>query len=209
MELLAALAVRREPVPRARLAAMLWPDLDERAARNALSVCLHRLRVHLDRDDVVLRDGGGYRLHEDLRVDLWEAERTAALARSRDLLTGTDRAAFRRTWQALARTRDPRLERWEWFAPALRRLGDLRTDIAHRLGIDALDRGETSLALTYATAVIDEDACDEAAREVAIMAHLRDGDRAAAVRHYRQYRDAVIEELGIEPSAKLAALVAE
>jgi DNA-binding SARP family transcriptional activator len=209
MELIAALAVRREPVLRSRLAATLWPDLDETAARNALSVCLHRLRAHLGRDDIVVREADGYRLHHDARVDLWEIERTAALARSRDLLTASDRAAFRRTWELLEGARDERLERWEWFAPTRRRLEELRLDIGHRLAFDALDRGDTRSAREYADAAIAGDPCDETAREVAILALLRDGDRAAAVRQFRQYRVALLEELGVEPSAKLAALVAE
>ncbi|MBV9271983.1 MAG: winged helix-turn-helix domain-containing protein, partial [Candidatus Eremiobacteraeota bacterium] len=47
LAVLVALAIREEVVPRARLADLLWPDVDEYAARNALSVTLHRLRQHL------------------------------------------------------------------------------------------------------------------------------------------------------------------
>ena len=77
LELLAAIAQRREPTLRGRLAAMLWPDLDDFAARNALSVCLHRLRAHLGREDAVEREADGYRLHADAFVDVWEIDRAA------------------------------------------------------------------------------------------------------------------------------------
>ena len=37
--------------------------------------------------------------------------------------------------------------------------------------------------------MIAYDPCDEPAREIAIRAYLESGDRAAALRHFRQYRD--------------------
>ncbi|HTU70755.1 MAG TPA: BTAD domain-containing putative transcriptional regulator [Candidatus Baltobacteraceae bacterium] len=207
-ELLAALAQRRDPTPRTRLAAMLWPDLDEFASRNALSVCLHRLRSHLGRDDLVERDGDGYRLHAGAFVDLWEIDRAVMAMRARDRLRETDRAALLRAWVRLCEERAGSLERWEWFEPVARRFDDLRTALAHRLANDALDRGDPDAALEFASKVIGDDPCDETAREIAIRAHLAAGDRAAALRNYRQYRDILRTELQVEPSAALAALVA-
>jgi DNA-binding SARP family transcriptional activator len=100
------------------------------------------------------------------------------------------------------------LEQWEWFAPAVQRMNDLRTMIAHRLASDALERGDPDAALAYASDVISYDPCDEPAREMVIRAHLALGDRAAALRTYRQYRDVLKSELQVEPSATLSALVA-
>jgi DNA-binding SARP family transcriptional activator len=206
-ELLAALAQRREATTRARLAAMLWPDLDEFAARNALSVCLHRLRAHLGRNDAVERDADGYRLHADAFVDLWEIDRAASILRARDRLRENDRAALTRAFERLREERSGAIERWEWFESALHRLDDLRAQCAHRLAADALDRGDPDAALRFAEAAIDADPCDEPARELAVRAHLALGDRAAALRQYRQYREVLRVELGTEPSALLTALV--
>ncbi|HUN29157.1 MAG TPA: BTAD domain-containing putative transcriptional regulator [Alphaproteobacteria bacterium] len=207
LELLAAIAQRREPTLRGRLAAMLWPDLDDFAARNALSVCLHRLRAHLGREDAVEREADGYRLHVDAFVDVWEIDRAALALRSRDRLREGDRAMLGRAWERLRDERAGALERWEWFAPVAQRMDDLRTAIAHRLAADALERGDPDAALAYASDVIAHDPCDEPAREVAIRAHLAVGDRAAALRTYRQYRDVLKSELQVEPSATLSALV--
>jgi len=208
LELALALALRREPTSRARLSAMLWPDLEEAAARNALSVCLHRLRAHLKRADAIVREAGGYRLHDDASVDLWEIERTAARLRSREDLSDSDRAALERTWLRLREERPARMDQWEWFEGTRRRLDALRVDISHRLALGALERGETGKALQFAHDAIALDGCDEPAFEVVIRAHIRDGDRSAALRAFRQYRDALRNELGIEPSESLATLVA-
>lgn len=206
-ELLAAIAQRREPTARSRLAATLWPDLDEFSARNALSVCLHRLRAHLGREDAIERAAEGYRLHIDAFVDLWEIERAAVMLRSRDRLREAERALLERAWARLREERAGTLERWEWFEPIAKRMDELRTAIAHRLAADALERGDPDVALACAQDVIAYDPCDEPAREVAIRAHLATGDRAAALRSYRQYRDVLKAELQVEPSAALAALV--
>jgi DNA-binding SARP family transcriptional activator len=206
-ELLTAIAQRREPTPRSRLAAMLWPDLDEFSARNALSVCLHRLRTHLGREDAIERASEGYRLHVDAFVDLWEIERAAVTLRSRDRLREAERALLGRAWERLREERAGTLERFEWFEPIAKRMDELRTAFAHRLGADALERGDPDAALGYVIDVIAYDPCDEPAREVAIRAHLANGDRAAALRHYRQYRDVLKMELQVEPSAALLALV--
>jgi DNA-binding SARP family transcriptional activator len=207
-ELLTAIAQRREPTMRARLADMLWPDLDEFSARNALSVCLHRLRTHLGREDAIERDADGYRLHVDAFVDVWEIERAAAALRSRDRIRESERAALRRAWERLREERYASLERWEWYEPVLRRVSELRTAIAHRLAEDALESGDPDAALAYADDVIAYDPCDEPAREIAIRAHLANGDRAAALRSFRQYRDVLRAELQVEPSAALASLLA-
>lgn len=207
LELLVAIGLRREATPRARLATMLWPDLEEYPARNALSVCLHRLRQHLGREDAVLREDDGYRLHGEAVVDLWEIDRASSLLRAREQLGDGDRAALRRAWTRLRDDRPSRMQRWEWFEPTERRLGELRIEVAQRLANDALASGDAHGALAFASDMIDYDPCDEAAREIAIRAHLLLGDRAAAMRQYRQYRDTLQAELQCEPSPSLSSLV--
>jgi DNA-binding SARP family transcriptional activator len=208
LELVLALAMRRESTSRSRLASMLWPDVEPDAARNALSVCLHRLRTHLGRADVIVRERDGYRLHHDAAVDLWEIERVTGLLRSRERLHESDRIALERTWTKLREERPERLERWEWFEPVRRRLNGLRAEMSHRLGIEALEAGDTARALQFSYDAIGLDACDEPAYEVVIRAHLKDGDRTAALRAFRSCRDTLAAELACEPSAELAALVA-
>ncbi len=208
LELVLALAMRREASWRLRLAAMLWPDLDSNAARNALSVCLHRLRGHLGRGNAIVRDRDGYRLHDDATVDLWEIERAAGRLRTRESLHESDRVALERMWVRLREERPERMERWEWFEPVRRRLNALRVEVAHRLGLEALERDDTANALRFAHDAIGVDACDEPAYEIAIRAHLKDGDRSAALRAFRICREALQVELACEPSEALVALVA-
>ena len=205
--LLAALSLRREVVPRARLAGWLWPDLDDYAARNALSVCLHRLRTHLGNEQAVVRRKDGYALHDDVRVDLWEMDRLAATLRSRPALAQAERALLESMYERLRARRPERMLQWEWFEATERRINELRLEVAQRLAADALSHANYRRALELAEEMIGYDACDEAARHIAITAHLATGDRGAAMRQYRQYRDTLLAELQCEPSPSIKALV--
>ncbi|HLI96199.1 MAG TPA: BTAD domain-containing putative transcriptional regulator [Candidatus Baltobacteraceae bacterium] len=204
---LVALSLRREVVPRARLAGLLWPDVDEYAARNALSVCLHRLRHHLGSDVAIVRSKEGYALHDDVRVDLWEVDRAVAILRSRPALADAERKLLESLYQKLRERRPERMLQWEWFEPTERRLSELRLEVAQRLANDALSHSNARRALDLAEEMIGYDPCDEAARHIAITAHLAVGDRGAAMRQYRQYRDTLLAELQCEPSDSIKRLV--
>jgi DNA-binding SARP family transcriptional activator len=207
LALLVALALRRETVPRARLADLLWPELDDYSARNALSVCLHRLRQHLGNDQAIVRTKDGYTLHDDVRVDLWEIDRAVSILRSRPALADAERKLLESLYEKLRLRRPDRMMQWEWFEPTERRINELRLEVAQRLGSDALSHGNTRRALQLAEEMIGYDACDEAARHIAITAHLAAGDRGAAMRQYRQYRDTLLAELQCEPSDAIKRLV--
>ena len=205
--LLVAFSIRRENVPRARLTDLLWPELDDYAARNALSVCLHRLRLHLNVDQSIVRSKDGYALHDEVRVDLWEIERGVTSLRSRTALGDSERALLSSMYDQLRQKRPERMLQWDWFEPTERHIRELRLEVAHRLASDALSHGHVHQALELAEEMIAYDPCDEAGRELAITAHLRRGDRAAAMRQYRQYRETLLAELQCEPSEEIKQLV--
>ncbi len=207
LELLLAIASKREPSSRARIASLLWPDLDDTAARNVFSVCLHRLRARLPRRDAIERDGDGYRLHAHAFVDLWEVDRALRTARKKAPLDERDRAHLERIWSVVNDGGSLCGEEWEWFEPIAHRLHEARVELAQILGDDALAREDAVTALQYSKAALHADRCDERAVEIGIRAHLIDGDRAAAMRLFRQYRSALAAELGAEPSSLLSALV--
>jgi DNA-binding SARP family transcriptional activator len=205
--LLVALSVRRETVPRARLTDLLWPELDEYAARNALSVCLHRLRQRIGAGQTIVRGKDGYGLHDDARVDLWEIDRSVTSVRARPALSDTERELLCGIYEKLRQKRPERMLHWDWFEQTERHIRELRLEVAHRLASDALSHGHIHRALELAEEMIGYDPCDEAGRELAITAHLRRGDRAAAMRQYRQYRETLLAELECEPSDEIKQLV--
>jgi DNA-binding SARP family transcriptional activator len=205
--LMVALSIRREPVPRNRMAEMLWPDLDPYAARNALSVCLHRLRGHLGSDEIIVRAEDGYALGLQACVDLWEIQRLVTAVRNRPMLSPSDIRMLSEAFEKLRARRPERMLQWEWFIGTDRLLNEARLEIGGRLAKHALAQADWLRALELSEAMIQCDPCDEAARHIAISAHLALGDRGSALRQYRRYREVLLEELQLEPSLELKHLV--
>lgn len=207
LELLFALARRREAVTRDELAEMLWPDRDEDATRNLLKVHLHRLRQHLGDESAIVRTRDGLRLCDYADVDVWEIHRAIAARHSREISSNADRDAVQAIYERLCDELPSRVRSWEWFEPTGRALRETRCELARQLARYALAQGLNDEAQRLADEMIEHDPCDETAREIAIATHVARGDRAAALRTYRQYRDVLFEELQCEPSRSLTALL--
>jgi DNA-binding SARP family transcriptional activator len=208
LALVIALARRREASTRVELGELLWPELDEPAARDALNSCLYRVRQRLGDDAIVWRRSDGYRLHEGVHVDVREIEPwAAALRQTQRPLREGERALLGELHARLRRSTLREGEAWEWLEPLALRVEDLARTVGERLARDAIRDGRYGEALAVARDLIERDPCDETARELAIRAHVGAGDRAAAVRELRVYRDVLMRELDAEPSDDLAALV--
>jgi DNA-binding SARP family transcriptional activator len=195
-ELLALLALR-PPLTTEELAATLYPDKRDAAARNALKVLVRRVRLRLGQGAVTLV-GNSYRLAESVEVDVSRCERAV-----RD----GDREAKAAAYERIRDRRTGRLRAREWFAAEERRLTELEQRLACDLARGALERGETSAALGYARAIAAIDPYDEAACEMLMRALLNAGREGEAVREYRAYRDLMMRELGVAPSRALRSLL--
>jgi DNA-binding SARP family transcriptional activator len=206
--LICALAQCRHPLDREQLETLLWPDEDPERARNLLNIAVHRLRKRLGHGAIV-QSPDGYRLGDPVTVDLWEIEALAARFRggeTPDISAGGRWLAVMRhvCCGAVRRAGDP-----EFVAVLERRLLTAARDATDRLAESALAHGRPDVALTLVRVTLDHDACDERARQLAIRAHVARGDRPSAIREYRDYVRALIDELDLTPSFGLGTLVAK
>lgn len=82
LDLLMLLAGAGRPLPALELAEMLWPESDDAAARNALKVCVSRIRARTGRKEAIAMIGGDLMLTEaHVRTDLDRAARLLRVAR--------------------------------------------------------------------------------------------------------------------------------
>jgi DNA-binding SARP family transcriptional activator len=202
-----ALAQCRHPIARERLEAMFWPDDPPLRARNLLNIAIHRLRKRLG-EHAIVQSADGYRFGEAVTVDLWEIEAFAARFRASetpDITTaGRWLAVMRHVCCGCVRSAsDP-----EFVSALERRLLTAARDATDHLAENALARSRPDVALALMRATLDFDPCDERATELAIRAHLARGDRANAIRQYRDYTKALVDELGLTPSFALNSLIA-
>ncbi len=196
--LLAWLALRPGPHSRARLAALLWPDVLDASARASLRSALWALRAALGpAADGHLRAGRDFAelAGDGLRVDVREFGRLLAAGRPAE-------------------------------AVALHR-GDLLSEFDADWVLDARDEHRERLCAAYAAlataAEADGDAAaargwasrrasgrplDEHAARDLIRLLMADGDQAAAVAAYQRLAARLSAELGISPAAETTRLIA-
>jgi DNA-binding SARP family transcriptional activator len=191
--LLAILAVDGA-TPRSKAAGLLWPDVDDDAARNNLRQRLHRLRKRAERDIVVsLNDV--LRLAEDVVHDLIGLQSRLAddaAAGSGDLL-GTfeyEDCDDLNDWVAIAR------EQWR----AARR--NALAEIASRLETE----GHVALALQYAERLVTDDPLLEHAHRRLMRLHYLRGDRAAALAAFTRCREVLLRHLKAQPARETLEL---
>jgi len=206
LQLLVALALRREGLRRDELCELLWPDLSPEAARVALKSCTYRLRSRLGGRSAIVVSQNMFRLGSRATVDLWEIAEAVAEWRTGNQTSPSTLAKLRAARAHLARAFAPQLLQWDWFADRLRALSELRVELAAQLAETALARGDAAEALELAREIEAHDPTDELGCALTIRALRLTGDEVGIERSYRRYCEALRRELDIEPSAALERL---
>ena len=201
---LVKLLALRGSVPVDEMIDLLWPDADLTTGRSRLRNLLNRLRSRSG--DVVQRDGELLVLASSVEVDAatFEALAAAALDAEPHLQPGAARLAVAAYGGALLPT--DQFEDWaaaprERLARRILRLHDLLAD-------DAADRGDVDEAVRQLEAGAAIDPLDESRLVRAADLLLAGGGRLAA-RRMLDRAIAVLDELGLVPRGRAAALVAE
>jgi DNA-binding SARP family transcriptional activator/DNA-binding beta-propeller fold protein YncE len=201
----------RAVVSRERLIDELWGESPPPTAAKALNVHVSQLRKSLARNghETIATRPPGYTIEvEPDRLDAARFERLVATARER-IAAGDIRAASSLLRDSLALWRGPALDGVELEAAA-------RNEVA---GLDELrlaaqmDRIDCDLALglheqlmTELEALVAEHPLRERLRGQLMLALYRSGRQADALRAYREARETLVGELGIEPSITLQRL---
>lgn len=201
--LLYYLAAADGPVGRAELAALLWEDLDEAAARGNLRTALMRLRRALP--GVLAADGRevGFDAAMPVQVDWLDLARASEGRGDRDT-----RAAAARGWRgSLLEGFDLGGDAFErWLSGARSRAQTQAVGLRRALALEAAEAGRTADAEAHWRALLEVDDADEDAH-VALMTLLSaSGRRTAAIAQYEACRAALRDRMGARPSATCYAL---
>ncbi|HEX5617086.1 MAG TPA: AAA family ATPase [Solirubrobacteraceae bacterium] len=194
--LLAYLLVHRDaPVPRQRLAFLLWPDSNEQQARTNLRHVLHKLRHALpDADRYLEVTPRALRWRSDAPASLDVAAFEDALERG-----ALQEAADTYTGDLLQGSYD------DWVLAERSRLHDRFVDALTRLCAFLEERGEHAEAIRYGERLLRADPLREDTYRTLMRLHDARGDRAKALRTYHACTAALERTLGVEPAARTRA----
>jgi DNA-binding SARP family transcriptional activator len=201
--LLAYLAVAGRPVSRVSVWSALWPDVDDRAAGRRLRSALWRLgpfgrrAVTSTRVELTVAD--------DVRVDVSEAEAIA-----RRLVAGE--ASFRepdRAREIVELLSTDLLPAWydDWAVAAAEAWRQLRMHALEVLAERLAAERRYGEAVTAAMTAVRAEPLRESAHAILVSIHLQEGNQAEALLAFRQYRDLLQAELGLEPTSRITALL--
>jgi len=203
--LLAFLALRDRAVMRATVAGTLWPDASDERAHSSLRSAISRLSEW--NRQAVLVNPLDLRLGDAVRVDIREARLLAhrlldlgAPPRGEDLAAGSIDALSADL-----------LPDWydDWVVLEAEDWRQLRLHGLEALAQRFIDKGRFGEATSAALAAVRADPLRESPRAMLIRAHLAEGNQSEAIREFDRYRDQLRAELGLEPTARLLALVAD
>lgn len=192
-QLVAYLAMKRAWIGRPELAALLWPDLPAKLAYTNLRKTLFRLQG-VDWSPAIAAEGGALRIDIGTDVDAFEKALAAgnlgeAIAhRTGELLAGFDDDANEAWTQWLSFERER--VRVAWRGAVLARLDE---DIEAVEGVDLSGR------------LLAVDPLDEAALRSHLAWLSRAGQAGRARQVYRDFAARLSQDLGLAPSADLAA----
>ncbi len=192
-----------------RLVEDLWPGTPPQTAAHAVQVYVSQLRKALG--DVLARQGPGYSLAlEPNCVDFHRFTRLTDEGQE-ELQAGNAAAAAGTLREALALWRGPALADfvYEPFAQAdIARLEELRTvALEERIEAD-LALGRHAELVSELEALVETQPMRERPRAQLMLALYRTGRQADALAAYRETRETLVEELGIEPGPQLKGLEA-
>jgi DNA-binding SARP family transcriptional activator/tetratricopeptide (TPR) repeat protein len=228
--LLAYLAVEiGQKHPRPVLAALLWPEWDDRAALGNLRFSLSKLRqsiqdqesvppfLLIDRESIQLNPAADVSVDVHLFLEKLRASRWASVDAQ-----GKPGPAARSALADLTATMDlvrgPFLDGFavgdsaafeEWM---LLQREELNREVCAALhGLTDLHRrlGEHAAAEASARRLLELDPWDELANRHLMAILVEGGQRNAALRHYTAYRAQLARELGCEPEAETQILYAQ
>ena len=188
--------------PRTLVAGHLWPDVPEEHAHGSLRSALWRLQriapglVSTSGDFLALADGVSVDVQE---VDDWAHRARDSRASIEDfrvpegVLRGDLLPGWYDDWVLLERER-------------------LRQVTLHALEVAAerlAAAGCAGEALEAAYAAVRMEPLRESAHRTLVRVHVAEGNLAEALRAYEQFRALLTDELGVAPTAEMAALVVD
>lgn len=199
---LLVLLCRSGALPRARVVALLWPQLDESTGRRNLRRELARLR-EAGVEGAVLAQGDFLALAADVASDVGDFDAALAAGRPDEAL------AHWRGAPADGLSLDDADAFDDWLAAERERLQAQRRRALEGSAAAHEAQGRHELALQRVEALLADDPLQEQHQRDAMRLHMACGRREAALAQFERCRQLLDRELGLQPMAETETLAAQ
>jgi two-component SAPR family response regulator len=193
------------PLTKEQIALVFWPDISPARLKMRFKINMYRIRKAIGQD-AILFDDEHYRFNRDINY-YWDREKLDEIfARLRYTTETSNRAKLLE--QVLALVKGPYLANLyaEWIESDRFRYQELYRDAMLELANIYLQDGRTQQSLTIARMILQFDPLLEGAHRLIIQAYATLHDPAGMTLQYRQYEQALDQELGLEPSSEISSL---
>jgi len=191
-----------------------WPDADVEAARRNLHQAIYNLRLTLKGIDddlhIIEFEQDGYRFNPTINmwIDYVVFEQRYSAAHQKDVTGLTDQAMSE---YAMAEemymdhlfSEDPYED---WMRSQREYLWQIYLSTATRLAEYHFQKKNFSSALSIGQRILQKDPCEETAHQILMRCFHNQGQRQLAIRQYEICRQALRDELDVEPSARVKEL---
>jgi DNA-binding SARP family transcriptional activator len=198
---IAFLAIHGGPISRCTLAERLWPDVTRTRACASLRATVWG--VSRSAWSPVVASADSLALESSVGSDFRAAQSLATSIVDGSYLPVDGTCVSRLSSDLLPDWED------EWLAVDRERYRQLRLHALDRLCILLAEAGRFADAVGAGLASVASDPTRESAHRALMRAHLLEGNRSEAIRHYHFYRRIARTELGIGPSSELQRLLLE
>jgi DNA-binding SARP family transcriptional activator len=198
--LVAFVAMHRRALHRSYVAGCLWPDSAERRAAANLRSALWRVKQACS--ELIAATANHVRLHVDVAVDVRDLESLAYSV----LDESPSSVTFARMDAVL---RADVLPDWadEWVTVERERIRQLRLHALEALCTQRSAMRQFGHAVHFGLAAVAAEPLRESAHRAVIGAYLAEGNWWNAFRQFETYRRLLADELGVEPSPQIVALL--
>jgi DNA-binding SARP family transcriptional activator len=193
--------------PKDTLVELFWPDADADTIAKNFHPMISHVRKALNRDQMIKKDfiqyrEGAYLLNAQYRyqIDTEEFERLLSDAREKRQ-SGEAEVAERMTAEAVRLYRGDFLEElyYDWAEELRTYYRDLYLEALKELASYYAERGDDELVIRYGQTILQRDPYREDIHCQVMEAHVRMGNRAAAIELFDKLRKMLRSELGVGP----------
>lgn len=203
--LLSILAIAQgQPLPKDRLATMLWGDRLTEQAQQSLRQSMVSLRAALGRESPLLvADAGTIALRSSPMIEVDAIEFQRSCQAGVDELEAADRLYRDEILSGL----HIEVEAFQrWLEDERHRFLAMRVGMLRNLAGIRAAAGLDDEAISFANRLLELDALQEDGHSLLMFLHARQGNRGAALLQFKECSRVLGEELGIGPDAKTRAL---